>query len=132
MTGRNPWAVLGVAEDATYLEVQRAYRRRVKQTHPDSGGDAGEFATVVHAFDVVRRARPPQPRHPPAGATPYDSWLSPTRSTRSWTEGPCPTRPAPSTAGSSWATLTGPTVGADFPAVLRREMSRTGALVPGH
>ena len=84
MTGRNPWVVLGVAEDAPYHELQSAFRRRVKQTHPDSGGDAGEFATVVEAFDVVRRAVPASPRRVPAPPTPYDRWLRPHFQGRSW------------------------------------------------
>ena len=43
MTGRNPWAVLGLAEDASYEDIQRAYRGKVKQTHPDRGGAASDF-----------------------------------------------------------------------------------------
>ena len=66
MTGRNPWVVLGVPEDSPYDEIQRAYRRRVKQTHPDSGGDACQFATVVRAFDAVRQ--PLRPRRDPPDA----------------------------------------------------------------
>jgi curved DNA-binding protein CbpA len=53
MTGRNPWVVLGVAEDALHYEVQRAHRRRVKQTHPDRGGDGAQFAAVAQAFEAL-------------------------------------------------------------------------------
>ena len=77
MTGRNPWAVLCVAEGAPYQEIQRAFRRRVKETHPDIGGEASEFATVVDAFDVVRRSDPSHHRWRPTRPTPYDGWLRP-------------------------------------------------------
>jgi len=131
MTGRNPWAVLGVPEDATYLEIQRAYRRLVKQTHPDSGGDAGEFAAVAHAVEAVRRVVPPPPRQLPARPTPYDSWINPSRATRSWTEGGFRAPPGSSPSGGSWATFTVASVGADFPTVLSAEISRVRAAV-GH
>jgi len=76
MTGRNPWAVLGVAEDAPHHEVQHAYRRRVKHTHPDSGGDAGEFAAVVAAFETICSLRPAPHRHQsPRRPAPYDRWV---------------------------------------------------------
>jgi curved DNA-binding protein CbpA len=71
MTGRNPWAVLCVAEGAPYQEIQRAFRRRVKETHPDSGGEASEFATVVEAFDVVRRSTPSRHHRRSARPPPY-------------------------------------------------------------
>ncbi len=84
MTGRNPWVVLGVTEDAPYPEIHSAFRRKAKQTHPDGGGDAGEFETVVRAFAVVRRALPPRPR--PARPTPYDPWLHSSHPTVSLTD----------------------------------------------
>jgi len=138
MTGRNPWAVLGVAEDATDDEIRRAFRRRVKQTHPDRGGDAGECAAVLRAFDAVRPAvapRPPSPapapfaapppsRRPgPARPTPYDRWVRPGRAGRCWTE-----------TGPAAAHLTGPTPsgrvspaaapgGASFASALRHELA---------
>jgi len=86
MTGRNPWVVLGVTEDSPYHEVQRAFRRRVKQTHPDGGGDANEFATVVQAFGVVRRPLASERRRTPPRPTPYDPWLRPCRPRGSWTD----------------------------------------------
>jgi hypothetical protein len=84
MTGRNPWAVLGVAEDTPVDEVQRAFRRRVKQTHPDVGGDASELASVVQAFDSIRNDLPARPRRVRGQATAYDKWIQPTRPTGLW------------------------------------------------
>jgi hypothetical protein len=76
MTGRNPWAVLGIAEDAPHQEILHAYRRRVKHTHPDSGGDAREFAAVVEAFEAIRRLRPTPLHHQgPRRPAPYGRWL---------------------------------------------------------
>src|ERR1700691_3489708 len=75
MTGWNPWAVLGLAEDATYEEIQRAYRGKVKQTHPDRGGAAGDFRAVANAVEDLRRLRPQRPAA--TIPSPYDRWLRP-------------------------------------------------------
>lgn len=124
MTGRNPWAVLCVAEDAPYTEVQRAFRRRVKQTHPDGGGDAGEFATVVRAFEDMRHTLPRERHRDPVRPTPYDGWLRPYRPTRWWTEDVAPVSvmsPGPSSDGDPV-----PAAGSDFDGILGREMARAG------
>jgi len=132
MTGRNPWVVLGVVEDAPYHEVQRAFRRRAKQTHPDSGGDAAQFASVVQAFRAVRQALPLEhPRRPPC-PTPYDPWLRPCSTTRSWTEGGRPVPAASRRAAGSWSSPTTRTMGSEFTDVLAREMSKArAAALPG-
>lgn len=53
--------VLGVAPDATADEIKRAYRKRARESHPDTGGDEEEFKRVTHAHQVLsdpdRRAR---------------------------------------------------------------------------
>ena len=56
--------LLGVSASATRTEIEAAFRSRVMHTHPDRGGQAEEFRSVVEA----RRAllRPPAPRRPPA------------------------------------------------------------------
>ncbi|RAW46479.1 molecular chaperone DnaJ [Halorubrum sp. 48-1-W] len=41
---------LGIAADADADEVKRAYRRRVKETHPDRGGDEAAFRRVQEAY----------------------------------------------------------------------------------
>ncbi len=38
-TGRDPYAVLGVARDASEREIKRAYRKLISQHHPDKLGD---------------------------------------------------------------------------------------------
>jgi hypothetical protein len=50
MEDRDPRAVLGLPDNATRGEAQRAFRRLAKQTHPDAGGDAAEFRTVAGAW----------------------------------------------------------------------------------
>ncbi|WP_435147199.1 J domain-containing protein [Halobaculum sp. P14] len=48
-----PHAVLGVDPDASDDEVKRAFRERVKETHPDSGGDTEQFHRVQRAKEVM-------------------------------------------------------------------------------
>ena len=48
-----PYAVLGVADDASDAELRRAYRRRLRETHPDTGGDARQFDRVQRAWEQV-------------------------------------------------------------------------------
>jgi len=42
----SPFDVLGVDADAEEAEIERAFRRRVKETHPDQGGSTREFRKV--------------------------------------------------------------------------------------
>ena len=45
--------ILGVDADADETEVVRAYRRRVKEVHPDQGGSASEFQAVREAYERI-------------------------------------------------------------------------------
>lgn len=46
--------VLGVAHTASEREIQKAYRKRCVQTHPDkTGGDRRAFDKVAEAYDVL-------------------------------------------------------------------------------
>jgi hypothetical protein len=132
MPGRNPWVVLCVPEDARYQEVQRSFRRMVKTTHPDGGGDARAFDAVVRAFEDIRRTLPwetvPSPTRLDA-STPYDSWICPSRPARSWTDD----------GGTGYGAVTEPTTrgadapvtsgASDFTAMLRDEMAKVRDLV---
>lgn len=55
------YAVLGVASNAAPEDIKKAYRRRARECHPDTGGDEEEFKRVTHAHQVLsdpeRRAR---------------------------------------------------------------------------
>ena len=56
-----PYEVLRVAVSATDDQLRRAYRRRLRETHPDTGGVAAEFTAVQLAWEkigtVAARAR---------------------------------------------------------------------------
>lgn len=51
---RAPFDVLGIEPGATEEELERAYRRRVKEAHPDQGGSASEFLLVRAAYNEIR------------------------------------------------------------------------------
>ncbi|MEU5263298.1 J domain-containing protein [Amycolatopsis sp. NPDC021455] len=54
----DPYAVLGVAATATDRELAAAFRRRVREVHPDApGGDGDRFAAVVAAYELLRDPR---------------------------------------------------------------------------
>jgi len=130
MTGRNPWVVLCVAEDAPYEEVQRAFRRRVKQTHPDRGGNAGEFAAVMEAFEDVRKVRPALPRKGSDRRTPYDPWLEAPFPKGSFTDDHRPAPRISARPAGGAPTPPAPLGDSDFSAVLLREMSKALADTP--
>ncbi|WP_435179724.1 J domain-containing protein [Halorussus sp. AFM4] len=48
------FAVLGVPRGATLPEVKRAYREKVKEVHPDHGGDREEFQQVREAYTAAK------------------------------------------------------------------------------
>lgn len=50
----DPFDVLGVDADADETEISRAYRRRVKETHPDQGGSREEFVRLQEAYAAIR------------------------------------------------------------------------------
>jgi curved DNA-binding protein CbpA len=45
--------VLGVDPDADQSTVDDAYRERVKEVHPDAGGDAERFKRVKQAYETL-------------------------------------------------------------------------------
>lgn len=48
-----PFDVLDVAPDADEAAIRRAYRRRVKEAHPDQGGSIEEFRAVRDAYEAI-------------------------------------------------------------------------------
>ena len=49
----SPYAVLGVAGDVSEAELRRAYRLKLRETHPDTGGSATQFHLVQRAWEQV-------------------------------------------------------------------------------
>ena len=49
----SPYEILGVTRTATADELKRAYRARLRSSHPDTGGDAKQFHAVQRAWELV-------------------------------------------------------------------------------
>lgn len=45
--------VLGVSAAASAADIDRAFRRRAQQLHPDHGGDIDQFRRLVAARDIL-------------------------------------------------------------------------------
>lgn len=50
----NPYEDLGISKDATPDEIKKAYRKKAKENHPDSGGDREKFEIVNKAWEILR------------------------------------------------------------------------------
>jgi hypothetical protein len=84
----DPFAVLGVAPDASAEEVAAAYRRLAKRWHPDRAGGhaAARMAEINAAYDLLRAeawlrrtgrpARKPEPATAPARRAVAGAWLA--------------------------------------------------------
>ncbi|NIH88330.1 J domain-containing protein [Amycolatopsis granulosa] len=62
----DPYAVLGVPRDATPAQISAAYRRLVRELHPDAADpDPERLAEVLAAYRALRErpvpVAPPQP-----------------------------------------------------------------------
>ncbi|WP_370518522.1 J domain-containing protein [Natronomonas sp. CBA1123] len=44
---------LGLDTDADEGEIKRAYRERIKEAHPDRGGDEAEFKRLTEAYETL-------------------------------------------------------------------------------
>jgi len=64
-----PFEVLEVGPDADDGEIEAAYRRRVKETHPDQGGTRQEFLLVRAAYEELRERRDGIRERPEEAAT---------------------------------------------------------------
>jgi len=50
----DPYKILGIAKDATFDEVFRAYLEQSVRYHPDKGGDASGFKQVLEAYEQLK------------------------------------------------------------------------------
>ena len=48
-----PYEVLGVSATASHDELRRAYRRLLRETHPDTGGNTARFVAVQVAWERI-------------------------------------------------------------------------------
>ena len=55
----NHYEVLGVSSDADLDEVRAAYRRLIKEHHPDHGGSRERFLRIKEAYEQVTGERAP-------------------------------------------------------------------------
>ena len=53
MRPREAYDTLGLDPDASQDAIRSAYRERVKETHPDSGGDEETFKRVTEAYETL-------------------------------------------------------------------------------
>ena len=49
------FAELGLPAGASEREIKAAYRERVKQVHPDQGGDEQAFKRICEAYDTAKQ-----------------------------------------------------------------------------
>jgi len=56
---QSPFEVLGIDPDADESAIVEAYRRRVKEAHPDHGGSEEEFRVVRTAYERIRAGYDP-------------------------------------------------------------------------
>jgi DnaJ-class molecular chaperone len=47
------YEILGVSKDANASQIKKAYRKQAQMHHPDKGGDADKFKTLVVAYSVL-------------------------------------------------------------------------------
>ncbi len=52
----DPFEVLGVSPRASWEEVRRAYLRKVKDLHPDRGGDPERYIALQEAYERLKEA----------------------------------------------------------------------------
>jgi DnaJ-class molecular chaperone len=47
------YETLGVARNASAVEIKKAYRKLASQHHPDKGGDTAKFQSIQTAYDIL-------------------------------------------------------------------------------
>jgi len=128
-SGRIPWAMLGIAEDACFDDARRAFRLLAKRLHPDMGGDAAAFAELVAAFRETTSAltREHRAAAAPRQPTPYDWILTQAPAApHVWAErspSGAPAEPAPPTRSTAQARSATPVGRPTFAEVLAEQLA---------
>jgi len=52
---KKPYEILGIKKNATKSEIKYAFRKSVKENHPDQGGDKSELKKIIDARDKMLR-----------------------------------------------------------------------------
>jgi hypothetical protein len=119
------YSVLGLAPGATRTDVKRAFRALAHTTHPDHGGDAGDFRAVKAAYQRLHDAVPADARSARvhgAYATTIDLDLSAHPAAPAAPAAPRPARrPAPAPTGPRPA---GPSRAGAFASLLQDALGR--------
>lgn len=79
-----PYEILGVSASAPHEEIRRAYRRLLRTTHPDVGGDAARFIAVQRAWERIAT---------PEDRAAYDRGQRPAEESHTWAPTAPPRRP---------------------------------------
>lgn len=69
----DPHEVLGIEPGSDPATIQRAFKRRAKETHPDLGGSARAFREVHAAYEMLREGDGEWPSSPAHDRGPVDS-----------------------------------------------------------
>ncbi|MDZ7747031.1 MAG: ferredoxin Fer [Halobacteriales archaeon] len=77
----NPYEVLGVDSDADEATIETVYRERIKDAHPDHGGDIEEFRRVRAAYETIQADDLPATAEDPETPTTTDEDSEDTAST---------------------------------------------------
>lgn len=56
-SGFNPYTILGVSPSDTREVIDKAYRKKAKETHPDKGGKQEDFIKVQAAYEAIKQFR---------------------------------------------------------------------------
>ncbi|MFD1722583.1 J domain-containing protein [Amnibacterium endophyticum] len=75
----SPYEVLGVPASASDDDLRRAYRRLLRETHPDTGGDTQRFIAVQTAWERIGS---------PDARARYDGGRTPTGTQEAWAAPP--------------------------------------------
>ncbi len=54
-SGKEYWEVLGVDKDATPDQIKKAYKQKMRENHPDLGGDEEVSKKINEAYDVYEK-----------------------------------------------------------------------------